>query len=529
MTGGPEDDPWYISPEESKAKEEEHHGGVEAKRLGKRQGSEADAKPPPKENAEVTQFGPGPIKTFELGNREAVRLWAERAELVRDVGGKHEDRHDVLKGRVMPVEQLDVEGDRLFSVDLGGNKPVTMDATEIFKSLQRGGRTVGKSYSENLRVLNTILYDATEGKVRHVRATLGIYADPEGRLELCTAPHPVKQEQEEVCRDAGRALKRQTNAGDVQGYLDFATKFRPHEVLPAMGLGAIAPFALPLRERGVLVPHWYAWSPQSGLGKSRVAEAFSERLYARSAETGDALNSPFRFPVDMEAAGLPLCVNEADRLDPRKVGPALKTSAEQAILGKRGTPDLGHVTYRSRGVFLFTGNALSITSRPELARVLVSRFDDSAYRERRMRAARSTFDALFNSLPPVGFELVRAGVERFPTIGDLLKEIERTRGEIEENFLGPLSDTRRAQAHAVMYVGLKIWEHFARKVGLSWTCPTISAFVRDVVVPIEGAGSETGALALQHFQRWWEYERQHNVDRSGLSVGQGVSWIPDSL
>src|SRR2546428_13443518 len=151
MTEGPEDDPWYISPEESKATEEEHHKGVGAGRLGESQGSEADAKPPPKGDAEVTPSGPRPIKTFDLGNREAVRLWAERAELVRDVGGKHEDSHDVLKGRVMPAEKLDVEGDRLFSVDLGGNKPVTMDATEIFKSLQRGGRTGGKSYSENLR------------------------------------------------------------------------------------------------------------------------------------------------------------------------------------------------------------------------------------------------------------------------------------------------------------------------------------------------------------------------------------------
>jgi hypothetical protein len=474
----------------------------------------------------VPEPGPEPIpQRARLGDAARIELKVDGIDHVVETKDGGERRTYVVSGHVEPLEPLDVDGDYFVRVRL--DREIVVRPDELVKILRREGRVMSRRYVDD--AIGAMVSKLMPRPVRQVHATLGVYARADGKLEFCDAPHPLYKEQETALADSQTALGVEGTKADVEAYVGLVDRLQKYEILPAMGLAAIAPFALVLRQRNVLVPHLFHWSPQHGLGKSKVAEAFTERLYARRPIGADALASEFRFASQMDAAGLPLCVNEASGLEQRKVGAAFKDAAEREVVDKRGQPDLGMVTYRARSVLLLTGNAFPFSNPSVLVRILGVRFDDRKARERHHKEARQEFDVLMSRLRPIGYDLTRYALSRYEYLERLVVEVEILRGNIEKAYPGELRDPRRAQAWACVYLGLELWESYASFRGAEWKRPNVQEFVDWVVVPVEASTFEGGIVAVHRFASWWARFRVMNLDRTGTAKGFGQLWTTDAI
>ncbi|HYS99212.1 MAG TPA: hypothetical protein VEO20_00945 [Thermoplasmata archaeon] len=443
--------------------------------------------------------------------------------LIHRADGSKTERRYVVRAHLEPLNALDVDGGLYYHVKID-DVETTVQADELFEKLRREGKVLSRRDVEDS--VSAVLEHATRGKIVKGHAALGIYVRPDGTFEFCERPHTLFAEQENAYRNATAALACVATKEMTQAYLAFAAKLHIYESYPAMGLGAIGPFAYPLRQRGVLVPHLYAWGPP-GLGKSAVNRAYSSKLYGRLEEAADDLGSRFRFAAIMAAAGTPVCVEECEMFEP-KMGPALKVSAERPITDKRGQQDLGMVTYPSLSTLLMSGNTIPFSAPSVLVRIIAPRFDATAVGRRHAKDVRQVFDALFASLQAIGFDLLRSSLKRFPTIGSLEAEIQRLRIEIEDAYTLPFSDPRRALAHAVVLVGLGMWGDFARSKGLEWTAPSPPDYVRSMVRPIEVSTTEGSVEAVEKLVSWFKLWRVRNTV-GGIVRGQDEVWLQGDL
>jgi len=467
--------------------------------------------------APIPQTPGGRSETWAITDTKSIEWTPEGITLVVDRG--RIDRTTVIAGYVRPLDQVDVDGDIFFRVALGPSREIVTTADQLMKRLDREARVVAHGPSRD--VLNQVLRHFAPNPVQ-THATFGAYADDAGRLALCLDPTPVQKEQETAHDEISAALGYNPVPEDFQAYADFASMFHEYEVLPAMGLGAMAPFALELRRNKITVPHAWLYSPEKGLGKDLVAWAFSSKMWGREALTGDALNSDFRFAALCDSACVPLVVDEAERLDSRHRGADLKAMAERAIVDKRGTAELGMVTYRSRAVLLFTGNAMVFPSGPELARFLVSRFDSSKLLERRARHAEG--EAAFARLRPVGLAVARAVVEMCGTGEALVSRVRKLGAQIEAAAPPELfKDPRRAEEWGVVCLGLQAWEAVMRRAGAEWSAPDITDFVERVVRPVEGSTWEGETTPLDAFLSSFAIWRTKNTVSARITDERGYT------
>jgi hypothetical protein len=497
-------------------------------------------RPPPPASAEEkgeadAKLG-GPPLRIPMGDRGRVELFADRLEFVTP-NRKGEDRSPVIDGHLEALSRHVLDGESYYRVRFDGDEFVAQ-AGAVRKRLDRAGAILDARRAAD--ATSAVLRVATRGRVLEGHAAFGVYCDKDGKLALDDRPLPLHDEQRDVSDQLAEAAAHPVSRADVQAYVDLVSNrdpfFHLYEILPAFGLSASAPFALELRKRGVLVPHLMHVSPDvGGLGKSTNELALSESLYGRRQDSCDSIESKYRLGAIFDAGGTPFTLEESEHLSP-KLAPALKEAAERAVVTKRGLPELGMLTYLSRGVGFLNGNAFPLKSTPTRARFLVVEYDVRMASVRHSAKERRRLKEVTDRLRPVGWELVRFAIRRFGTIDGLLGEIESARKEIEDASRVEFEDARRGQAWAVVWVGLGIWEEYAASQGVEWKRPTLTEFVSSVVRTVESSTYESVDRAAFAFERWfttWRVKNTRHVHvEGGLTVvteGEGELFQPGDL
>ena len=401
-------------------------------------------------------------------------------------------------------------------------------APDLYRLLDDSGAIIDHRNARD--ALSAVLRDETRDRVRAGHAALGVYPEANGSLTLCTDPVPLTDEQSEVLQDAGPNVGLVPTADDVRPHVEIAARFDPDEAYPVVGLSALGAFVQVLRSRGILVPHVFHVSHRSGLGKSTIAVAFTERLYGRRSVSADAVGSEFRIAALLDG-GLPLTLEEGEKLDTARLSAALKDAAERERFSKRGTKDLGLVVFLSRSLIVITGTGSRSRRDRRQVRFLAPAFNAARYAERRTPEARQEFDANFARLRPVGFAVARFVLGLYPTLPDLVSAVEVARRELE-GAAGtyPWHDSRRSQAWALVLLGLRTWAAFARSHGVEWPRPDLlepAAFFSTVVQPVERATFESELYPVQRFRFWFEVWRAKNRTTSQRTLVRGGSELDE--
>jgi hypothetical protein len=477
----------------------------------------------------IAEFPPdsatdAPSNEWEISKSRRIRWTPQGIDLIVK-HGDHEEDIPVVFGYVRPLQQVDLDGDNFFKVKL--DREIIVTAEALRKRLDREAKTVAHGHAND--VLNHVLLHFAPTPMK-AHATFGVYEDEGGKLDLCTDPMAPLQEEGTALREMREAIACEPRPEDLAAYMELATLFHPYEVYPTMALSAIAPFAMRLRAHDVIVPHVYNHSLESGLGKSFVLECFSERLYGRKSVPGDTLDSPYRFGAFIDSACTPLWIEEGEKLDYRKLGATLKSASEREIALQRGTQDLGMTTYRSRAVLMITGNAFPVKSGSVLARFIAPKFD--AMQRTRRKTNKRKADELRAQLRPIGVALAREAVAAYGTMADLVARIHVLETEVTRAYRGTFQDVRRPQAWAVVLMGLRMWELLFRKHGIVWAPPSVEAFLRDVVLPVEASTYEGAESHLESFRSFFAMWRVKNrIVRSGGIEdirGEGEIWKQDT-
>ncbi|MGA8069998.1 MAG: hypothetical protein WB946_00610, partial [Halobacteriota archaeon] len=448
------------------------------------------------------------VHTVSLGDRGKVEHSADAVRWIRE-GVKVDTTWTVIDSHFEVVERLAVDGETYYRVRQDRER--LLRAPDLYRLLDDSGAIIDHRNARD--ALSAVLRDETRDRVRAGHAALGVYPEANGSLTLCTDPVPLTDEQSEVLQDAGPNVGLVPTADDVRPHVEIAARFDPDEAYPVVGLSALGAFVQVLRSRGILVPHVFHVSHRSGLGKSTIAVAFTERLYGRRSVSADAVGSEFRIAALLDG-GLPLTLEEGEKLDTARLSAALKDAAERERFSKRGTKDLGLVVFLSRSLIVITGNRFPFTSGPTQVRFLAPAFNAARYAERRTPEARQEFDANFARLRPVGFAVARFVLGLYPTLPDLVSAVEVARRELE-GAAGtyPWHDSRRSQAWALVLLGLRTWAAFARSHGVEWPRPDLlepAAFFSTVVQPVERATFESELYPVQRFRFWFEVWRAKN-------------------
>jgi len=408
-----------------------------------------------------------------------------------------DDARVVIKNPPRPIRRLLVDDDIYFEYEHNG-KIITAKVDDLLSLLKGEGCVLSVMHA--MDVLSAVTTGMTNETVR-VHATYGVY-DENGQLMICEQPHPVKDEQSSVWESilASEALSCEPTAEKLLAYIDILSHWHPYECLPSIGLGLAGPFTPITRRHGMLVPHLDLWSPEHDLGKSLVTFIASTQLYSVGSISGEDINSPYRVAAHLDSICLPLPVEEADRLKPG-VNPTLKQSAERWSVTKRGQTSLEMLKYNSRATLQLSGNTPALGGSPaELKRWLVDRFDSSAKAVR--RKGNIALERAFEDLQPIGYGLIRWWVLEHPTVDELLTMLKDWREEIrkaKETWVSP----KRAEEWAIVYFGLKIFEHGCKKCGLDMPAPTITEFVKTVVTPVEDSTWAVERSIASRFASWF--------------------------
>lgn len=432
----------------------------------------------------------------------------------------------VLLGELVPLSRRHIEGATLFEFKFDGETSVA-SATDVVSRLKAAGAIVSVRDAQD--ALSAILRVGTQGRVLRGHAAAGVYVGEDRRLVLDLEPYPLRTEQKTAVDEIRTATDGVTATGaDIQAYGEFIGFVNAFEGLPAMGLAAISWFAYVLRSRGVLVPFLYHDAKLSGLGKSSVLVAFSEKLFGLMSASAESVQSRFTWAAYMDSVCGARTIEEGELLSEKLLGASIKDGAERANGAARGKRDQDVAHYAHRGVLFISGQSRGFTGEPTLVRIISVHFDTAKKGERARH--HDHFDRVYSSLRPIGIELVRHAITMYPTLDELLAEIHAKRLEIDRGF-AKFKDARRGQAWAVVYVGLGIWESFAKSLGANWTRPTLQQFVADVVAPIEAATTADTTNAALSFARWFEKWRATNgyTGRSSVLRGEGALFERDSV
>ncbi len=444
-------------------------------------------------------------------------------------------RYDVIKGRFKPIRKLMLDGEPVFEVEM--SKKFRGNAEEVYRMAKQEGKVVDRRKASDC--INRLLQGMDMPTIQS-HATYGIYRNDNGQLELYLEPHPRTEIQQQLEREIQRAgsLNTELSKEALAPWYEIPNFWHPYEVLPQMGLAVMAPFALPLREKNIIVPHIYSYSPESGIGKTETARLFTEFLYGKRKLSSDSINSSYRLADGMDAFGGPICIDEAEKFNWRKFLPHIKMATESPIQDSRGTPNLGSRQYWSRATFFFTGNKFPITSKSGLIRMLKIEFDMGAKRQRQDKQQRIALKNCRKQLKPVGWRLAEMELEAIDgSLSTLEALIDRHADRIEE-AVGVFADPRRATEWGVVYEGLKVWELAAQRYGLKCRAPSYTDFARNVVGPIEMTTFESLELPAEDFINWWQsWKVNHTVKKieepTGIvdyeTKGKGEIWAEKTI
>ncbi len=464
---------------------------------------------------------PGVIRA-ELGDTEWAELSPRGIDFVYETKfGEH--RRHVITGHLEIVSRMTVDGDLYFK--LRQDEEIVAQVGPLVERFSKEGRVLSQRHVKD--ALSAVLRKVTEGKEEAGHATYGVYSEA-GILKVCEDPHPLKDEQATAWEQMRGSVAYVPTKADIKSYIDMLPFWHPYEVLPSQGAGFAAPFTPVLKRAEKLVPTVHNWSPETDLGKSLTQGMVSDKAFARENTSGPSLESKYRFVAQIDSSCTAQRVEEADRID-RKLWPHIKESSERWLVDKRGTRELEMLRYHSRSVFLMNGNAINFEGEGILKRLLIVRFDSSTRLGRMAKA--EEVEEKYNALQPIGFQLVRWAVELYPREEDLLKALAGWEQEIRAVGSGWRSP-KRAQAWAVVYLGLKILEEGCRRAGVGWEAPPIPDFVRDVAIPVEAS---TWGLRRSHasrFASWlsmWVVEHTRTIKTTFVEEGRASYSQEDTI
>lgn len=410
------------------------------------------------------------------------------------------------------VRVVNVEGDE--RIDVRIPKDLSGSFDEVARQLERSGRFLepgrGRKVLAHLRHHHARTYGIGRG-----RETFEVFDDGQLRLpERCyPRPGPHTEEYERV-----RSILADDPPADVwRAYRELEDHLQPKEFSAAKAACAAAAFARVLRAQRVIVAAPFHVSTNSGVGKTKTAEAYATHAWNVELLAGEDLSSDFRFAHCMSGPGTTQVVDEAEKFDWKRYGANVKKGMESDTITMRGTRDLGMVKFASRRILIFTGNVLPRLPGPTLARLQVVRFRED--RRNVTRDARAQFDSAFSRLGPVGPSLTRAALAEFPTLPDLMEAIGEVAKEMEACH-GSFRDNRRARLWAVTFLFVGVWERASSGIHVA---PDLPDFVRDVVAPVESDTFGAEEDRLQAFRSWLDswVARNTSHDSDGVPRVRG--------
>lgn len=415
--------------------------------------------------------------------------------------------------------RIDVEGEPAALVhdaagEFGGTFP------EILKRLRNNGQILSPRDGE--MVLAHIVRKAQN----HTRAwaTFGIYAE-EGKLVLPSEYLPRTVFQRQLMEVLRPALNVQPTEEDWTAYHRYSTYYESREWMPAYALAATTCLAPVLRAHHIAVPAVFLLSMASGVGKSWMARAVTERLWGTQAMSANVLNSDFRFGGMLDCGSVPCAYEEAQRFRWTEYGDLIKQALESETITSRGTRDLGVVVYKSRSGVLFTGNTVPPVPRSVLNRMIMVKFNEA--RTQLPSDEKDAFDRLHESLPRIGPALAQTALQMVSSDEQTLVNLirETIRGELERR-VSNWQDSRRPAIWAGLYFGLQVWE---RASGGILRAPTYEAFAQDVIEPCEEAARLTTLDRLDTFRNWIFQYRARNATTARILDAGGRTQSYDTI
>ena len=354
-----------------------------------------------------------------------VSQYTDKDQIVRKTTIKRNDKDDVKRrivynGYFRPVSRLDIDGARFIEVEL--EQTIIGNISDILGFMRQNGGVVSQS---NLADCVNAIISSAPLELKKGHATFGVYNDE--RLSLCLDPYCVSDEHNRIKRQVKKAKSEKLDKKKIQRYIDIASFWHPYEVFPVMSYGIMSTFAYALKEKeNILIPYLFHSSPESGLGKTKTAEIFSQNLFGVLSESMAAVYSDFRLADTLDSFCGLKCINEAQKYNWKgKLAEKIKQSAESPIQDKRGSSSRGSKLYLSRLVGVFTGNGFPIQGKSQLVRFFRIEFDMSAKSDRSKRNKNKNLIKKIRNLKPIGFRLVEEELDDLNySIDELINRIE---------------------------------------------------------------------------------------------------------
>lgn len=438
-----------------------------------------------------------------------------------------DERIPVFAGLVRPIRAVTIE-DRVYHevrTSESQEESYATSAQEVVTALAQQGRVLYGGQAPD--AMACLLYHMA-GPPRPANPTYGVHAGEKGVLTFEIHPVPIRDEQLQVSRQVRESVGTPLTREAVERWVAFSRHYWPEEFLPAFGLALMAPFALELRSRRITVPNFWAYSPEHGLGKSTMLEAVA-RLFGVAATTGDALNRPFRFESHADSGGIPVCLNEFERVNWDLIAAAWKNLPESRILTRKGNTEgpsgLHMDTYLSRAVLEISSNPPPSQVGSLLTRTLIKRF----------RPERPTVEGVtarmvrgeVYALDPIGHavsEFVFTSLGLSPTVDhleDLINRLEDAVLDAAAKCGLQFQDPRRSAAWAVVLAGLNAWSKACASVGVDAGLPTLEEFVAKTVREVEADTFEGKVTPIDALVSAWMIWRVHNTVRINVLGERG--------
>jgi hypothetical protein len=437
----------------------------------------------------------------------------------------------VIDGCIKPIAEYRLDDDVFFEFELEG-EIIKLKIDEAMKLLRQRGMVFNGKYATD--ALSIVSRNMTRNRKIEGHTTYGIYSDDDGRLKVCKNPNPILDDQISAWKQMECCARYKLTKEDIERYIRLLGFWHKYESYPSFGLTFAAPFTPILRRNDVLVPHIIHYSQKVSIGKSTTLLACSKYMWGMDSISGDGLNSEFRFLSKVDSAAILICVEEAEKID-EKLSAIIKESAERWNAGDRGQKNLGMKKFYSKGVLGMSCNELSSIFNREgvIKRCLIVHYDsDPILIEKRMERSQE-LESLMSSLNPIGYQITDWAVAKFGTKENVLEEIREIRKKILDLNVR-WKEPKRTEIWAIVYFGLKIFEHACQKMDVDWNAPSIREFYDEVINIVEIKTWETQIKPIEKFEAWFaEYLvrcTHHNNYTGETNIeGENILFKEDTL
>ena len=465
------------------------------------------------------------LKEFRQGDSRRVFLTKEGIYVSKFQRNKW-STSKIYDGDFKPLTKMIIDGSVVFRVK--GYKEYVDNMSGIIKNMKNEGGVLSRNEIDD--AVNAVCIGLP---VEHGHATYGVYED-KGKLKLCLDVMPIKDIQSNLAERCKPSLKGELSKEGLEAYFKATEFWHSYEVLPAMGMSVMSPFALVFRKKSKLVVIIWHFAPKSHLGKSTVHNIFSLYLFSIYPQSGDSINSASRFISAIDAIGGYIPIHEVDKVDWRRLDDIVKVFPESYVASTRKRNDQSNIEFLCRSVLGISSNRFKISNNSSLTRIFKIEYDILEEGERNKTENTDKLRDLLGKLEPFGWRLVEDELKHVDySLDTVIDNIESHADELKKLY-STFLDPRRTFSWGMVYEGLKIWERAAIKYGLDWRAPTYETFVEDVVKTIEQSTKDTGITPIDDFYQWWTMWKVKNkkwdaASQEQVALGKGEIWEEKTL